>query len=202
MSDLIIKNESNVNEERELENFFTHYDNDIISQEQALRILEQLKAAVLNKDIEIINSICTLLKQNTINTNLQSIVEESCNKLFSDTQCTSTIINYTNSAEEQQTPQENILIINKGFGSCKHAFIYVESDFFDFDDEEVEYIKSLGIVDIDIIDRDTDKTIYSGPIDNSSEAKNDETRDGWLILIGVIILIGVGLTVTQIMNKF
>lgn len=201
-SNTIIESTNIDKDEINLENFFAHYDNDIISPEQALRILEQLKTAVLNKDIEIINSICTILKQNTFNTGLYNIVENTCDTLFKDTACTSTIIKYTFPTEDRPNPKENILVLNDGYGSCKHAIIYVDSDFDYFDDEEINYIKSLNIEQIDIIDEITDNKIYSGFVDENIEIRNDDdTRNGWLILIGVIILIGMGLTISQMMNK-
>ncbi len=181
------------------ETFFSSYNNNKTSQEQALVILEQLKSAVLNQDTEVIENICNFLKEKTQNTELEPIVKDACNNIFNDIKCTSTILKYTFPTEERPLPEENISVMSKGIGSCKHAIIYVDDDFDDFSEEEIEYMHKLGIAQIDIINLSTNDKIYSGDLDE--EVQKDDKRDGWLILIGVIIFIGVGLAITKITSK-
>jgi hypothetical protein len=168
------------------------------NQSEVSSILDQIKLAILNKDTEKIENICTFVKTHTDNTNLKNIVNDACDKLYQDVICTSTIIKYTIPIEERELPEENILILNKGVGSCKHAIIYVESEFEDFDDNEIEYLKQLGIREIDIIDTSSDEKIYSGPlVDENDQNKNNDFNEGWLIIIGVIVFIGIGILIAK-----
>jgi len=189
------------NQRSEIDRIFSLYNIQQVSQQEALTILEQLKTAVINNDSEVINEVCTVLKQKTANTSFEPIVQSTCDTLFKDMQCTSAVINFT-SPNGNSSPSDYINLVNNKIGSCKHAFIYVDSDFEGFDDEEVNFISKLGIADVDIINPSNNHTVYSGPLDSNINTKGDEeSKSGWMILVGVIIFIAMGLVVGHAMLK-
>jgi len=183
------------NNSEKFDNFLFNF---ALSNPEVSPIFDEIKLAILNKDTEKIENICSLVKKHTQNTNMKNIVNEACDSLYQEVICTSAIIKRTQRTEEKPTLEENILILNKGIGSCKHAIIYVDSDFEDFEEDEIDYLNNqLGIQQIEIIDSSNDEKIYSGSLLEESENKNSNFNEGWLILFGIIILIGIGFFVTK-----
>lgn len=182
------------------DDLFTDNKIKTVSREEALSLLEGFKSAVMAGDKNAIDSVCSLLKEGTSGTDLNSIVNHACDSLFDDNESHNyAILKYTAPIGENSIARENITIIREQSEQSRKAFIYVDNDEFDqFDDSEFHYIASFNIDFIHIINPTTGRRIYSGPLDADFTVNtNTETdkRDGWMILLCVIVLITMGLCV-------
>jgi hypothetical protein len=102
------------------------------------------------------------------------------------------------SASDDLHPSLYITPLTGLLGSCNHAYVYVDSDFDGFLDKDIEYLSKKGITDVEIINTVTGEKIYSGRLDsNPMPEVNKDKREGWFILIGVLIFIGMGILVKR-----
>jgi hypothetical protein len=156
-----------------------------MSQEDALALLETFKTAVESNDTDAINQVCTRLKYETEGTAFSPLVVDTCQSLFIDVKCDSIVLNYQS---DDDSPFK--VIVRSENSSCSHAYVYVDSEFEGFDDDDMLYLIEMGIKDVDIINPDTGTTIYKGKLDDKFETiMENDRRHGWLIMIGVILFI-------------
>ncbi len=184
--------------QQELDRIFSQYNIEHASQEEALVILDKLKEAVLNHDSEVINSVCTMLKEKTDNTSYQPIIESTCNNLFKEINCNSIMINFSN-PDERNHPSTYMNIIGEQKGKCSSAIVYVDSGFQGFNEQEIRYLSSeLNVLNVDIINSTTNEKIYSGVLDENANSNN---HDGWMILIIVVIFVITGVIIGTSISK-
>lgn len=164
-----------------------------LSQENALSILEELKQAVETKDRKAISTVCSFLKSETNGMQISETVDAACESVMEYKTCKSNTIHYT-TPESYTVDLSTIFTFLDDTNSCSHSYIYVDDDFKGFSGREVDYITNLGITHVDIINVISNEKIYSGLVkeDIGKKYTKDE-KDGWMILIGVIIFISMGL---------
>jgi hypothetical protein len=171
-----------------------------LPENDALELLEKLKAAVTTKDPNAIDQVCKLLDSRTVGTELNSTVSDACRSMFSEKK-SSVIIRYTTPTNFDIPLTQSIIVTTDGSSTFDHAFIYVDDIFEGFHPKEIEYMVSLGINNCDIINPSTGKVIYTGLLNpDVAKPENIEMKEGWMILIGVIIFIGAGLLIKSKMN--
>lgn len=175
-----------------------------IDKEQAMEILEGLKDAIENKNSDYINEVCSRLSASSVDG------ENACDRFMSDAiigpqldeECKYLAFNYTTPEESaifSSDPSTYIVALHNDLlsdgNACSHAYLYVDSAFEGLLDKDVDYLSEMGIRTIDIINVNSQETIYSGPLTTRTETRlvDKEKREGWFILIGVIIFICVGL---------
>jgi hypothetical protein len=168
------------------------------SKEEALVILDKLKTAIERGDEKYISEVCSI-----INGEEGKIDPQACERLLNMTEVCNTItMEYkTASSDEEPDPSKYIHLLEGEVGSCNHAYIYVDPNFEGFLDKDIAYLSQMGINTVDIIDLQSDETNYSGALDVKMESKvNKDKKEGWLILIGVIIFIGMGILLKRSMR--
>lgn len=153
-----------------------------ITKEEALIIINRLHLAIENKDENYISSICERINPNSDN---------PCSDLFSMSEvCTNVSLEYKSSSEDES----NFILLMGLFGNCTKAYIYVDEDFTGFLDKDIDYLSGKGVKEVEIIITITGEKIYSGNLKEEIDHKiNKEKREGWFILLGVLIFIGMGL---------
>jgi hypothetical protein len=164
-----------------------------ITPEEALEIMTSLKVAIQSGDETYVGKICSRL-----NKDKDDFIDEpskNCEDLLSmENTCSSIIINYNTPENDESNPDEYIKILNDSISSCGHAYIYVDSSFEAFLDKDIDYLAGKKIETVDIIVNPEGKNIYSGPLNSKIEpVVNKEKREGWFILIGVMIFIALGI---------
>ncbi len=153
-----------------------------ITKEEALVIIDKLKLAIENKDDTYISSICERINPNSDN---------PCVDLFSMSEvCTNVSLEYKTSPQDET----NFTLLTGLFDSCTKAYIYVDEDFTGFLDRDIDYLSSKGVKEVEIIVTITGEKIYSGNLKEEIDHEiNKEKREGWFILLCVLIFIGMGL---------
>ena len=168
------------------------------TKEEALVLLDKIKVALENKDEKSIAEVCSIIEGRDGKSD-----SNACERLMGLTETCQTItMEYkTADSNSEQTPEQYITLLEGEVGICNHAYIYVDSDFEGFLDRDVVYLSRMGINTIDIINLSNNETTYTGALDAKIESKfNKDKRDGWLILIGVIIFIGMGILLKRSMR--
>lgn len=171
-----------------------------ITEEEARGIMTELKSAIENGDERSINAVCNRL----IGNDEKEGPQDCATFLGIQNVCTSISMQYnTIDSENNNNPGSYISVMDGKIGNCDHTFMYVDSKFEGFLDQDISFLTGLGINTIDIINLETRESIYSGILVNKvdiDQKANKDKRDGWLILIGVIIFIGMGILIKKQIN--
>jgi hypothetical protein len=169
-----------------------------ITPDEALEIMTTLKTAIQNGDEKYVGALCTRLGSDVPGFEPSKTCEDL---LGMETNCESTLINYVTPESDDSNPEYYINFLKNKTDICNHAYIYVDSEFEGFLDKDVDYLLGKKITTIDIIRQPEGKTIYKGELGNKIEtAINKEKREGWFILIGVIIFIAMGILIRSRMH--
>lgn len=157
-----------------------------ITKEEAMVLIEELKTAIENKDDTYITNVCQRINQGSNN---------PCSDLLNmDEVCSNVTLEYKLRDSDENQPEQYITLLSGVFGKCTKAYIYLEEDFAGFLDKDIDYLSSKGIKDVELIITATGEKIYTGKLDGEIHHDiNKEKREGWYILLGILLFIGMGL---------
>jgi len=157
-----------------------------ITKEEAVTLIEELKNAIEIKDDKYIINVCKRINPESDN---------PCSDLINmDEVCSNITLEYKLAGSDEQTPEQYITLLSGVYGKCSKAYIYIEEDFTGFLEKDIDYLSNKGILDIELIITTTGEKIYVGKL--NGEIHNDvnkEKREGWYILLGILLFIGMGL---------
>ena len=156
-----------------------------ITKDEAMNIIEELKKAIENKDEKYITTVCERINPGSKN--------PCTDLLFMGEICSNITLEYK-SVPDDFYPDQYIKLLSGTFGNCSKAYIYVEENFVGFLEKDIDYLTEKGVKEVEIIITDTGEKIYSGSLNSGIHHEiNKEKREGWFILLGILLFIGMGL---------